>query len=514
VILLAAVLAAGIAPQPPADRADDPPSMFGRPPESRSDEVRRLQQQFDDAFRRSDLPAAEAALRRLADLDRRNFVPPYNLACVLAMQGKTDQATAALQLAVQRGFSDLRHLQADPHLASIRSTEVYRGLVDSWDQILEKRAELNLEAARETFGPRYTYSADPAMRLQYVAAADPVSFERAQREIERCAAWWAQAVMARRADPVVAHGSGAPDERSPDARGAGRDPWVMVILPTREDYQTWARNRYGEGWMRVGGAYSDDEKTLVAQDLGPTLRHEFWHVLHWRDMRRLGQMHPTWIMEGLCSLPEDVEAGPAGEMRVLPSWRTNIAKRRLEGGALAPWDVLFSLRHDRFVTSSPLGRYAEARTIFHFLFDQGRLADWYDAYVRGYGEDSTGRAAFEKVFGKPLAQVEKDYRAWLRALPRAPEEIPIGGATLPFAFEVGGQDGVLVRSVVSASGRAGDRPGLKLGDVITRIDGQSVYEMGELVRILSRFEPGQEVEVEYRRGRLSGTATVVLGRHR
>src|SRR5262249_13760717 len=139
-------------------------------------------------------------------------------------------------------------------------------------------------------------------------------------------------------------------------------------------------------------------------------------------------------------------------MRVLPSWRSNIAKKRLGGGVLAPWDVLFATGHQRFVTSSPLAQYAEARTIFQYLFGKGKLKAWYAAYVKGYREDPTGKSAFEEVFGKPAAQVEREYKVWLRALPKAPEEIPIGSATLPFRFEVGGQDGVVIRSVISGSG--------------------------------------------------------------
>src|SRR5690606_4633408 len=98
----------------------------------------------------------------------------------------------------------------------------------------------------------------------------------------------------------------APAPETAAAAGARRDPWVIVFLPMPRDYARWAMGKFGPGWRQVGGSYSDDEKMLVTQDLGGTLRHEFWHVLHWRDQRRRGQLHPIWIMEGLCSLVEDV----------------------------------------------------------------------------------------------------------------------------------------------------------------------------------------------------------------
>src|SRR5690606_4580755 len=131
-------------------------------------------------------------------------------------------------------------------------------------------------------------------------------------------------------------------------------PWVTVVLPARVDYARWALRRFGEGWERIGGQYSHDNKLLVAMDLGSTLRHEYWHVLHWRDQDRRGQRHPIWIMEGLCSLPEDLEPTATGDFKPAPSWRTNMARRLARAGGLMPWEVMFSLDPQRFTRSRPL----------------------------------------------------------------------------------------------------------------------------------------------------------------
>src|SRR5690606_33774681 len=110
-------------------------------------------------------------------------------------------------------------------------------------------------------------------------------------------------------------------------------------------------------------------------------------------------------------------------------------KRRLRGGVLLPWSELFDRQQRRFVTSSPLAHYAEARTVFLFLTEEGKLADWYAAYVNGFDEDPTGAAAMVAVYGTPLDQIEDRYRAWLAAVEEVPEDIPVGGATLPFTVE-------------------------------------------------------------------------------
>jgi hypothetical protein len=47
-------------------------------------------------------------------------VPWYNLACSYALLGMTDKALAALERALQLGYSHLAHLHRDPDLLSIR----------------------------------------------------------------------------------------------------------------------------------------------------------------------------------------------------------------------------------------------------------------------------------------------------------------------------------------------------------------------------------------------------------
>src|SRR5690606_3106481 len=88
------------------------------------------------------------------------------------------------------------------------------------------------------------------------------------------------------------------DDR-PTADAEDESPWVVVILPTREDFTKWQLRKYGPAartaTREVGGRYDHDTKRLIARDLGSTLRHEFLHVLHWRSMMHLGQRHPIWI---------------------------------------------------------------------------------------------------------------------------------------------------------------------------------------------------------------------------
>ena len=84
---------------------------------------------------------------------------------------------------------------------------------------------------------------------------------------------------------------------------AADPPASIVVLPSKRDFTTWLIVTFGPaartGFSTIGGSYIHEKKELVSQDLGSTLRHEFFHVLHWRSMIRLAQDHPIWIQEGL-----------------------------------------------------------------------------------------------------------------------------------------------------------------------------------------------------------------------
>ncbi|MBC7773592.1 MAG: PDZ domain-containing protein [Pyrinomonadaceae bacterium] len=482
-----------------------------------------LNKQSEAAFERRDYKGAEAVLRELIEIDGENFVPWYNLACSLSMQGRTEDAGPMLEKAIELGFSDLTTLQSDPHMAALRRTPNYRRLADSWGKILNERIENNLDALKKSYGPAYTFEKDPALRLVFASAFAPSSFLQAKKEVARMTVLWETLVSTPVTGSVLNPAATRPAREEPDDSPAGaRDqatiPWVFVVLPTQDDYAKWAIAKFGPAWERVGGSYSHDEKKLVAKDLSSTLRHEYWHVLHWRDLTARRQMHPIWIMEGLCSLPEDLETLASGELKPVASWRTNQARHLARSGTLTPWDRLFKLDHKQFIGSRPLAYYAQARCIFLYLHSRGKLKEWYQTYVDGYGEDATGAKAFEKVLGKPLKDIQKDFAAWLRLLPQVQEEFKHGDAVFPFDFQEGTGDGIVVASIVSTRSREGgvkgDRnkvgAGLRIRDVITAVDGKPVREMAELIQVLGEYFPGTEVEVEYRRGKTTGTAKLVL----
>jgi len=448
-------------------------------------EFQRLEREAAAAYGAGDFAKFESIVRREINLQPSNFVPRYNLACALALQGRSDEAMAELVGAVERGFVDRRGMLADPSLGALRERADFRALVSNWARVLERHRDAVVAAARAQFPSARAEANDDRLRLTYLSAFDEKGFVQARAEVARIADWAGASVFTDLFDADL----------------TANDPWVLVILPDRRDFMAWAVANFGPAALSstsaIGGSYSHDNKRLVTQDLGSGLRHEFLHVLHWRDNARHGITHAIWVQEGLCSLVEDYDIAKGGALTPTISWRTNITKRLEKAGLMMPIEKFCALTRPQFMAARPLAMYAQARTLFLFLYQRGKLKEWYAAYNDTFAQDPTGLEAWKRAFPGSLDDLNRDYRAWVRALPAVPEEIAPGKASLGFDVESGSGDGPVIVDVI-ASRR--DSTNLIKGDVITAIDGRPTRDLAELVRVLSDYEPGATVEISYRRG--------------
>lgn len=447
------------------------------------------------AFEERRFHEAASLFGRARQLRPGDFIATYNLACALSMAGETSEAAGRLVEAIEEGFCDRRAFDRDPAIRRLLEDPSVARIIEQWPRVLEARRDANVAQMEARYTKGYVTENDTPLRLVYRSAFDAQAFEEAREELSRLAAW---------ADSGVLKGVlGATDSEL--------DPWVTVVLPNRNDFSRWAMAKFGldalEGVSGIGGSYDHDSRQLVAMDLGSTLRHEFFHVLHWRSMDRLGQRHPIWVMEGLCSLVEDYDLAADGSLVPATSWRTNIAKRMEKGAGLTPLATFLEMPQLKFTGSRPLANYAQARALFLFLSDRGLLEKWYTEFTAGFDADPTGRIAFEKVLDRPLSEVDREFRTWLRALPNVAEEIKPGMASLGIEVESGSGDGLRVTGFARKRAEVKE---LKLGDLVTSVNHRPTRDMAELVRILGKLTPGESVNVGYRRGKRNGETTVQL----
>jgi PDZ domain len=427
-----------------------------------------------------------------------SFVGHYNLAAALSRLGDLDGSQESLTRAIALGFADKSQLQRDPDLSKLRETEYFRKIMTQWDATIQTRRNIDLARMNELVKHKnMEHRTLEDLRLEVVSAHDPVSTDQAVEELELITNWTMREVF-KGLDSTL-------------GAGGGEDtPWVMVGLPERRGFAKWALETFGASVRgsisSVGGAYEHQQRRLVAQDLGATLRHEYVHVLHWRDMSRIGQEHAPWIQEGLASVVEDFDV-VGGRLVPVASWRTNMVKRLQRVRKLPSIETIARMDLKTFTNRKPLARYAQARTILMWLHDQRKLSDFYAEYTKSYSMDPSGLLALERVLGIEIDEINKRYRVWVADLDEVAETGSDLDATLGISVENGTGDGVVITELTPEARR---RSGLRLGSVITGINGRPARDLHELIRQLGRYKAGDTVQVRWRRGTIHGENAVEL----
>ena len=444
-----------------------------------------------EAMELGEYEQAEAVFRSLIELVPESFVGHYNLAAALSMQGDGRKAVDAISVAITIGFMDLAQLKRDPDLATLRKMPFFDELLVNWQALVEARRANDLALVKQLIRRTIEQRTDEQLKIELVSAHDETATDQAHKELGMLASWAHTNIFT----------TSAPLEDQ---------PWVMVVLPDRTGFAKWAITVFGQGVRgnisSVGGAYEHQRRRLVAQDLGATLRHEFIHVLHWRDMNRLGQAHAPWIQEGMASLVEDYDMN-GRRLVPAPSWRTNMVKRMNDRHRMPSIEELAVTPMNAFTSNRPLAKYAHARTIMLYLLDHDLLEAFYSTYTKNYNEDPSGIRALEMVLEIEIDEIEKDFANWVELLDAVPETGTDLQATIGIEIENGTGDGVVVKGLPDGSR---SRTGLRLGSVITAIDGKPTRDLHELIRILGQYAPGQTVTLHHRRGKTHETSRVKL----
>jgi len=406
----------------------------------------------------------------------------YNGACALCQLNRPDDAASYLHRAMKAGFRDFDHLRSDPDLAPLREHPVYRRIMEEADKASRNRSGSALEQWISTYGAEnYKVERDEERRLVFAVALDETSLADMR------------AVLGKQADQAI---------KALFGEAPAYD--VLIAVPTPEDGRKFFKNR-----KDIGGMYEHDKRRLVARDIGGSLQHEFTHVLHYGHMERLRQRHPLWIQEGIASLYETYDWEESGNIRFLPNERQYVVKARVRGGGAIPWTTVMALDGQEFMDRAEV-LYPQVQSMFQYLVATDKLADWYKAFTEGFKEDPTGLKAFERVYAKPIEDVERDWRKWVVSLPDVDLRIDPGDAALGIrSRENGANDGVLVTDVLPGSGAS--RAKVRRGDVVVSMDGQPTRSMIDLRRMVAARDIGEVVELRLRRNNEYLSMPVRLG---
>lgn len=448
---------------------------------SEADRVRAeaLAQQSVDLLmkKKPDVLAAEAKLRQAIAILPEKAVFHYNLACILAMRGQTDQALNSLERATECGFTDFSILESDPDLDSLRGEPRLAQILSRKRQIAHAAGERALAELKRKFGDGYRYAVDEDQKLVFAADTD-------QTTLDALRGW----IVAQENSQEAALFSHKPDE------------FIRIVVPSRPDYR---RVIHTPG---VRGMYVDQTRTLYAEHLGQVMTHEFTHALHSADQRAYRQEHPIWLREGLASM---YEAGDFVDGKLIPRDNFRLASVQMAArrNGLYAFAKLLRLQSLDF-TSNPDLAYGESSSLLLYLHEKKQLREFYDAYKASYDADATGQVALESTTGMTLTELEQAWKKWMLARPSpAPPRGP-GGPSMGVNFKEG-IDGLNVTVILPNSPAA--RAGVKLGDILVGIDERPSRDYLSLWSVLAQHKAGDPVTLHVRRGEAYLNVKVVLG---
>jgi hypothetical protein len=186
---------------------------------------------------------------------------------------------------------------------------------------------------------------------------------------------------------------------------------TVLLFADEKGYRGWAKKLYGDADVAFYGYYKPDERALVMNIAtgGGTLVHELTHALVVYDFPEV----PRWFNEGLASLHEQCTVG---EDRITGhvNWRLKGLREAIDAGKLRPLREL--LTADDFYGPKQGMNYAQARYFCQYMQEKDLLRKFYaHLHDNHEGKDSSAKAV-ERVFGRKVEEVEKDFLAWVNAL--------------------------------------------------------------------------------------------------
>jgi len=268
------------------------------------------------------------------------------------------------------------------------------------------------------------------------------------------------------------------------------DDWLCVFLYYNpRAYASFPGGSKGAGFFRPSQGFLVNNM----QTGGGTLIHEMTHALHYADVRGVHGA-PLWIIEAFGSLHEQVGLDDEGHLKGLLNWRLPILQQALQRGGYISWDQLMRMDRHTFGRNAAVA-YAVTRYIAYYLQEQGKLREFYANYR--LHSDRTGITSLREVLGRPLEEVEAEWKAWILTL-RFEREAPPESRGPRLGISMEEEDRLVVDKV--GEGTVAERAGILPGDRIVRFNGTDIETLEQLVGLIRACQEGQEVTVTVVRG--------------
>lgn len=188
---------------------------------------------------------------------------------------------------------------------------------------------------------------------------------------------------------------------------------TVFLFKDDKSYRSWAKKLYGDDDLSRFGYYKPGMKVMlmnISTGTG-TLVHEMTHALVRYDFPDI----PSWFNEGLGSLYERSSLSNNQIMGYV-NWRLPALQEAIDKNTYTTLSSLVKTNDDEFYGDRSDVNYAQARYLCMYLQETGLLKKFYKSFRDNYNNDNTGKNTLEKITGKNLSDLDKDYVAWVKTL--------------------------------------------------------------------------------------------------
>jgi hypothetical protein len=197
-----------------------------------------------------------------------------------------------------------------------------------------------------------------------------------------------------------------------------KDPVAILdiwLFKDSESYEKHATALFGAKPTTPYGYYSPKDRALVMNIStgGGTLVHEIVHPFMATNFPKC----PSWFNEGLASLYEQ-SAERDGHIRGNTNWRLAGLQKMIAAKRLPSFETLCGTTTDEFYGGDySASNYGQARYLCYYLQEQGKLVDYYHAFVKNSDRDRTGYASLATILKEgDMEDFQKRWEKYVAAL--------------------------------------------------------------------------------------------------
>ncbi len=187
----------------------------------------------------------------------------------------------------------------------------------------------------------------------------------------------------------------------------------IYLFKDNKSYRYYAKKLFNDDPTTPYGYFTSGRNRLVMNigTGGGTLVHELFHSLVRYDFPNI----PDWANEGMASLYEQCNISNS-RIKGAINWRFPILIKHLKNGDCIGLENLVAQKNNEFYNKDNGSNYAVARYFCMYMQEKGLLEKFYRQFRKNGEKDPTGKKTLEKLLGKSVTRIEKDWLEWVRQL--------------------------------------------------------------------------------------------------